>query len=360
MRFQKNFLVLVLVSGLISCSKLKDVSDNAKKATENSGRAADAAQASREEIANGRLMSRSGSASTSRREALKALKEWDSFEMKVTEGSKFVKALEFQTWTGQKYDDPEYLESLRVDGLREFFRATYELNNEREITIDQLSPIQIWGKQKKRTSNVLALAIAMHGIHNYQEHVSSEKSKELDTAISLYELLKRSLREVRKVEIGDLGYDDLKPHQQIVYEYKNVAIAIIQARMNMFLTMNLAKTTDLLTKSVTVGIEKILNVNFKRSKLKFHFLDQHLGEQNKANKYVDGARKVKFFLDEIGEDSTLLYDVRRLYAKIELPNLQDPTNIPYDNSEEEKEFLEYLKGLDNFFDRSSGRFEDKN
>ncbi len=353
MKFSKEFLILVLATGLTSCSKLKDMSDNAEAAKDNSGRAADAAQESREEIANGRLLTRSGGASLARREALEALKKWESFEMKVTEGSKFVKALEFQTWTGQKYDDESYLESLRVDGVREFFRATYELNGGEETTLEDLSPFQLKEKNKAQNLSVLALAVAMHGIHNYQEHVSSKD----DEAISLYELLKRSLREIKKVEEGTIGYDDLKPHQQIVYEYKNVAIAMTKARLNMFMTMSLIKTTNLNDKGL-IGLGALLKTK-KMGKLEAKFLKLHLGQQNAANKYLDAAIKVKVFLEEIGESTELFEDLVKLYGKVELGQSNDFNQPNYDSSEEAKEHAEYLINMNNFFEWTSGSFKPK-
>ena len=341
MRFSNSFLILILASGLSSCG----ISDNAKKAK-------DAAEQSRLEIANGRMMTRSGASSVARREAIKGLKQWDSFEMKVTEGSKFVKALEFQTWSGQLYDDVEYLETLRVDGIREFFRAVYELNDGKPVVAADLSPVRI--TERERANNVLALAIAMHGVHNYQKHITASRKNE-QAAVSLYELLKRSLKAIKQVELGNIAYSELRPHQKVVSDYKNEAVAITQARMNMLLTMALTKTTNMKEKTTGIAADKLLSFLYKTS-FDFNFLERDMGEQKTANRYMDAAYKVKIFLDEIGEDSGLIEDLQFLYSRVAFPADKEFNQPNFDNPEEEQDYLEYLGKMNEFFDWGSGKF----
>lgn len=314
-------VMIVALSGFVSCSKLDEMGENAEAAKDNSGKAAEAAGQSREEIANSRMMQRSGGSSTSRREALKAIQDMKSFEMKVTEASKFVKAFEYQLWTGQKYDTEEYLLALYDDAMREFFRGVIEVNGGEPITKTELNPFRsgLTGKSQKlkdRDMNVYALAVAMHGIHNVQRHVTVPREVKLKTEISIYDLIKKALTKIEKVEKGDMDFSKLEEYEYTVYNYKNEALKLINARANMFLVMNLAKVSSLKDNKIDallLGLSKVKN--YFNSK----FPELNLGEKKRANDYVDAAKKVKVFQESIGLTTELMPKLKTYYRKMRLP-----------------------------------------
>jgi hypothetical protein len=297
-----------------------EMMDNAKSASVNSGKAAKAASDSREEIANSRLMARSGAASASRREALEGIMAMDTISMKITEASKYVKAFEFQLWTGQRYDTQSLKERMYEDAMSELFRSVEELYG-KPISGAELSPFKALSGAKSKNMNVYALAVSMHGIHHVQEVNTTNKA--YSGEVSIYSIIKDSLKSIKNIENGSKAFSTLKEHEVVVYNYKEEALALIQARYNMLLTMNLAKVSEL-KKSTVSGLSLLYFKKTFESKIK----NLNLGEQKEANKYLDAAVKVKRFLSDIGEMVITNDKVAKLYSKMRISN--DDTTILYD------------------------------
>ncbi len=299
-------ILMSLALTLPSC----EMADNAAKASENSGKAAKAASDSREEIANSRLMARSGAASASRREALEGIMAMDSISMKITEASKYVKSFEFQLWTGQRYDTQAYKESMYEDAMSELFRSVEELYG-KPIAGQELSPFKAFSGAKNNNMNVYALAVSMHGVHQVQGVSTTNKAYKGED--SIYDIIKNSLRSIKKVENGTESFSSLKEHEIVVYNYKEEALALIQARYNMLLTMNLAKVSDL-KKSTVSGLSLLY---FKKS-FDSKITNINLGEQKEANKYLDAALKVQDFMQEIGERTIVNDKIAKIYSKMRI------------------------------------------
>ena len=182
-----RLILLVSLTSFTACG-LSEMKDNAKKASDNSRRAAEAAEQSREEIANSRLLGRAGAASEARRQALESLMSAESFEMKTVEASKLLKAFEFQMWTSQKYDTPEYLDVLYKEGLDEFFRTMVEINAGESLEGSELHPFDPTSSQSRYLS-VYAIAASLHKVHTYAEHMVTMGMEELQpiSMIDLFE-----------------------------------------------------------------------------------------------------------------------------------------------------------------------------
>lgn len=313
---------LTLMS-LASCSKLDDTAKNAKMATANSGRAADAAGASREEIANSRMMQRSGNTSASRRESLDAIMKMKTLPMKITNASKYVKAFEFQLWTGQKYDTQEYLDQLHEDAMEEFFRSLYELNGDKSIANSKLSPFKLLGKGKARSNNIYAISLAMHGVHNVQEKVTQDKRKQLADTTSVYGLIQEGLRKAELVEAGKLNMSDLKEYEQTVYDYREDARALIQVRYNAMLTLAIARLSNIKDSK----IKGLANIYLGLPKaFKSRFSELNIGQQYQTNVYLDAAIKVKKYMEEINMSPELIKPLKKLYGKMILEEVTTPND----------------------------------
>lgn len=324
----KRSLTSMLVVGmtlgsLVSCSKLDDTAKNAKMATENSGRAADAASDSREEIANGRMMTRSGSTSESRREALDGIMTNEALAMKITEASKYVKAFEFQLWTGQRYDTVEYLDQLHEDAMEEFFRSLYELNGDKSIAMSKLSPFKLMGKGKKHSLNIYAISLAMHGIHNVQEKVTLSRKNALTGTTSLYGLIQEGLRKAELVEAGKMSLGDLAEYEKTVYDYRDDARALIQVRYNAMLTLSIARLSNIKDSKVK-GLMNIY-LGLPRA-FKSRFSQLNIGQQFQTNVYLDAAIKVKKYMLEIGMQPELIKPIKKLYGKMILEDVDTPSD----------------------------------
>jgi CRISPR/Cas system CSM-associated protein Csm2 small subunit len=341
-----TLMLLSLAFTFASCEMMdnaKTAAENSGKAAKNSGIAAKAAGDSREEIANSRLMARSGAASASRREALEGIIAMDSMSMKITEASKYVKAFEFQLWTGQRYDTQAYKERMYEDAMSELFRSVEELYG-KQIAGAELSPFKALNGAKNKNMNVYALAVSMHGVHQVQTVATTNNSNSSEE--SIYDIIKNSLKSIKDIETGVKEFSTLKEHEVVVYNYKEEALALIQARYNMLLTMNLAKVSEL-KKSAVSG----LSLLYFRKTFESKITNLNLGEQKEANKYLDAAVKVKTFMSEIGEVMITNDKVAKLYSKMRIAN-EDSTMI-YDvttmeqrernaNLEEHKSLLDKL------------------
>lgn len=337
-------VMIMAMSGFVSCSKLDEMGKNAEEAKDNSGSAAKSAGESREEIANSRMLQRSGGSSTSRREALDALMSWKSFDMKVTEASKFVKGLEFQTWTGQKYDTEEYLHALYDDAIKEFFRAVKEVNGDAEIHETMQSPFRIGEELKDRDLNVYAMAVAMHGVHNVQKYVTAPREKREE--VSIYDLIKRGLEASDRAEKGEINNADRPQYQLTVEFYKEQALKLISIRANMLLTMNLVRVSNLKQSKVDA---LILGSNlgiFKKKFFNSKFPELNYAQKVETNKYLDAARKVKVFLNSIGKEVEIIDKLKTYYAKMRLPKESEISTM---STEDTALMSEHKDLLGNFF-----------
>lgn len=336
-----SLLVVGMTLGsLVSCSKMDDAAKNAKKAGTAAGE-------SREEIARGRMMTRSGSASASRREALDSLMKMKTLAMKITEASKYSKAFEFQLWSGQRYDTKEYLDQLHEDAMEEFFRSLYELNGDKSIASSDLSPFKIMGKGKKHSLNIYAISLAAHGVHNVQEKVTVAKNLLPDTT-SVYGLIKEGLRKSELVEAGKMNLGDLADYEKTVYDYRDDAKALIQVRYNAMLTLAIARLSNIKDSKVK-GLANIY-LGLPRS-FNSRFSELNIGQQYQTNIYLDAAIKVKNYMTEIGMQPELIKPIKKLYGKmiLEDANVANDTDIVVAAAVKKQEKDKFIRNLSQMF-----------
>lgn len=334
--------VLFCLAFLVSCeSPLTKMGDTAEKAADNSGKAADAASASREEIAKSRLMARSKSASESRRDALNAMMEMEGFPMKATEAAKFMKALEFQLWTGQKYDDDANLDKMLEEAVKEFFRSTNEINGDRDIHRTEISPFFVMGGASDKAFNVYAFAAALHEQHTFQDNVIAEKQHRPESK-SMLDVLRHGLRAVQRVEDGNAEYGDLKDWQKDLYRYRNEALAIMQARLNIMLTMTLKEVSNIDKKGKISALKQLyIDKNFKS-----HFSKLNTGVRREVNVYLEQAVKTKNFLGTIGVESEIHPKIYNMFKKM---NINKSDDVP--------ELDRHLAYLDTLFPEDNMKFK---
>lgn len=328
----KYFVCILLC---ISCGKLDEMGERTE-------RAAQAATESREEIANGRLLTRSGNTSKSRRDALQSMFKQESFDNKVTEASKFFKAFEFQLLTGQRYDTEALKDRLYDDAINEFFRALSEANGGDSFLYSNPTPFKIPRFRKKYANydlNILALSVSMHGVHNFQDAFAI-KNKVSD--ISVYDILKMSLKSIKEVENGLRSFSSLKKYEESVYNKKNEALGIIATRVNMLLVMGMMKLSDL-KESKIKSFSLILGMK-KKFQSKFESLNK--GEKNKVIVYLDAAKKAKAFLDEYGYNFKYDKSVNTFYTNLVNSNIVEALDSDQDNV---KFRDDYKKNLDILF-----------
>ncbi len=307
-------LVFCLVF-LTSCENpVSNMKETAEQAADNSGRAADAATESREEIANGRLMSRMSGSSESRENHFEKMQESESFDAKALAAGKWMKALEFMHWTGQKYDTQEVLEAMYDEAFTEFFRKLPELINGKSLARNPQSPFYILGGAKDRAYNVYAMAVTLHKKASNLEFTTWKRVEGFEPK-SFYDVMKEGLEKIQRVEDGELAYGELKTWEQTLYTYRDDAIAVLNHRATMLLTMSLVKLTDLKEKNQFTAL---YNLNLSRN-IKSRFPELGLGVQHTVNSYLEGAFKTIRVLKSINETPDLHPKVKTMYKKLVMP-----------------------------------------
>ncbi len=311
----KSILILSFSFTFTSCGSVKDMKKNAEEASKNSGDAAKAAQESREEIANSRMMSRIAAASKSRREALNAMMSAKTFEKKAVESAKYFKSFEFQVWTGQKYDTQEYLEALYSSSIKEFFRDLVEAYDGKMLSVKTPSPFKLL--DRTRHLNALAMASTLHSTSEVQDLVTVKRLEGVESSTSMYDLIKSGLIKHVAVKNGSMNIRDLKDYEHDVSVYAKEAIALLQARANMMLTLTLVKVSPVGEKK-----SKAITLQLPTSK-KFNsgFSSLSPARQDKVlNGYLKAALGVKTFLNSIGVELEIRKDILKIYSKMVLPS----------------------------------------
>ncbi|MEO0336341.1 MAG: hypothetical protein AAF202_08095 [Pseudomonadota bacterium] len=337
-----NFRSLVgicLFLSLTGCGGLKDMQDNAKAASDNSGKAADAAEESREEIANARILGRAGEASQARREAVASLMSAQSFEHKATEASKYVKAFEYQMFTGQRYDTESTYEIMLKDTMEEFFRSLVELNGDQSIVEYDFSPFSPFADTRSQELNVYAVAAALHKVHHYRESVGKEPPA------SLFDVLSTALSEISKVEAGQMSVDDLKSHQVVVYRNYEEAIALMQARMNMIMIVALGKFSDRLDKTSTlIGAKIGLS---QEASYEVGFMDLNRAQKDYILLVLDYASETAEVLNGQGYEPEFLGELTAHYNTLTFHSISEDSegfqSLSIDDQQLGKEFVAGVK-----------------
>lgn len=308
-------LLLSLGATLPSCSKLDKMDKNATAAAENSGKAAKAASESREEIAYSRLMGRSGAASASRREAFEAILSLTEYEAIQIEASKYMKAFEYQLWTAQKYDTAAYRENMKVDSLKELFGSTSEVFN-KNISKVKLDPFALNSKKQQRSLRIYALGAQLDGVHRVQEVVNGADENKDST---MYSVLTKAVKRISDVNKGILKQENLLDHEKVVQYYYEDAIALLEARYNIFLVTTLTKISDL-KKSKVEALKLML---IKRS-FESKFMSLNIGQQNVVNeKFLEKSIDTKNFLESIGIEVKTHKKIAKIYKKMKLEEAQN-------------------------------------
>jgi hypothetical protein len=357
---KKLLSYLVLLTMLFSsCSKLEGMSKNATKASENSGKAAKAASESREEIANGRIMSRAGAARTARRDSLENMKKLKTVEGKVVEAATYYKAFEYQLWTGQRYDTDEYLESLMEDAMNELYRNLSELNKGKSILDTNPTAFRILPWRLKRDSNLLAMALGLHKLHGLQMTVNPQllndysiNSAFKDDGMSPLDLIKDAMIKINEYENGFLSYGEFKPHEVVVYENLEEFRGLLNTRYNMILTLAIAELTDVDENSFSAIASLILPTSWK--KLKSEYMDINDAKKRKANKYLDEAFKLKDFMQSVGLAPYMYNDIQKIFKKMVHPSRADEDMLIL-SVDDQRNINDYYGALENLFEISGNR-----
>lgn len=299
---------------LVGCENpVNSMKDTAEEAADNSGLAADAASESREEIATGRIITRMSASSESRDRNFNQMLQSHSFEAKVLSAGKWMKALEYQHWTGQRYDDETILKAMYDEAISEFFYRLTELNGGESIAKNQIDAFGVL-TGSRMNPNIAAMAVALHKKASTNEFTNMQRIDGHEPK-SFYDILIIGLQEIQKVEDGDNAFGDLDTWQQNLYSWRAEAITIMNYRFNQFLLMGASKSLALREKSA----EEIGGMLQSTEAVITGFPELGLGVQHKVNDFLKASLQVKMHLMSIKQQVSSDPLLKGLYMRMTMP-----------------------------------------
>jgi len=157
--------------------------------------------------------------------------------------------------------------------------------------------------------------------------------------LTMFNIISDALKKIEKVKKRTLSYEDLTKHEQVVYEYRNQAIKLLQARVSMLMTMTIVKISPLKD-----SLYKGFKMTYLNSSFKSRYSSLGLALQKKLNKYVKNAVKASKLLKEIGESGSIHPKVAKLFKNMTYSTVKSSSRGLHPNvGQNQKEFLGYLK-----------------
>jgi len=358
----KTFLAQLLICSVIlsSCSKLDDMGKNASKASENSGKAATAASESRDEIAHGRIITRAGGAKDARGKAFDRMRSRYTLQGKVVEAATYMKAFEYQLWTGQRYDEDTYLVSLLEDAVNELYRNISELNEGKSIDDTNPTSFRVSAKNKDRDMNIVAMSLALHKVHGLQitvEPIELEEGFSLlsgddNQGLSTLEFIKNTLVKINQYE--DLRAQNIlidtksyfTSYEFAIYSKKSLFEALLNTRVNALLTLAVAELSNI-DESKIEALSALFMPDFMDS-VNNEFLTLNDAQKLDAIKYLNEAYKLKSFLDNNKLDGSIYKDIQKIFRKMRHPKNNEETLLQM-NIMDKKMVDDYYRELNNLF-----------
>ena len=344
----KSLLVLMLLSSLVSCSKIKELEDRTENMEttmedmeKTTGEMKDTTEEMNETMDNmNQNMSdmyyqvRQKESSDTRDKELRNLRdEYTDMGAKLTAAKKFFYAFEYQLWTGNGDDTEEFRHTLIEDALEEFYRFMADFHD----GFSRTSPIDI-NKANVKTKAFYALATTMH--FNNDKQITRAKKIDGMTLISIYDVIKNALE---KYTAGT----ELNSYEQVVVRGGNYYITedLLNARMNFITVLGIK---DIVSKDKMGTMDKVHGFLFKyiSKKLGRLSLDSNYEVQNRytqadATEKLDGALKTRKIIIE--NDLRLKMDksIKSIIKNLKHPARQDDGT----QNEEDTEVYDMLDEL---------------
>lgn len=255
------------------------------------------------------------------------------FGARLAAASILFKSFEFQLWTGEGKDSEHYKELLFDSAAREFTQHMSDIYS--QIDLKKMSPTKDSAKNRMEQS-FYALAATMHMNHDFQEITKSSTNK-----TSFFDLIKASLR---KEILGN----NAKAHEKLLVSNinKEIMIELIKARVDMLSALALKNLTD--KRDMTLG-QKIKGALFKITGGSLGSIDipEVFTKSNTATKdqtieFLDGAKKARAFLQEIGVEKNLEKTLKSAFKKIDLDEDEDDS---VEETKADTRKREQIKGL---------------
>lgn len=271
-------------------------------------------------------------ADTRNKEMANLTDKYTDMGAKLTAGKKYFYSFEYQLWTGRGVDNEEYRNELIEEAMEEFYRMLNDLYSDYEA----VSPVDI-DSANIRTKAFYALATTMHFNNLHQVHNVKKYNKNNAVQVeelSIYEILKSALAKYNNTETTL----ELTPAEVVAVRGFNIKIteALLNARMNFITALGVK---DVVTKDHMSYGDMGRGLLYQMSRGRFGSLNldskfevQNVYTQADVRKKLDGALKTKKIIVESNF-------IARLDGKISsiIKNLHRPETSEDDGSQNQEE-----------------------
>lgn len=342
---KRAIITLISLSALVSCSKVKKMENLTEDMSNTTQKMSHTTNQMNATTNNMYPQIRTKESHDTRNKMMQiVLSDNQSLGDKIAAASAFYQSFEYQLWTNNgTYDTKEVREKLFYDAVNEYFMKLASIwdhiygqsNLAILLNLDpnEMSPIETDAKEYNYEMAFYALSLVMHMNNHHQKHLV--KTIGGFEEVSFYDLLKNAL-------IKEHEGRELKDYEHIVNAGQNrdIAIGLLQARMNMMLALAVKNSTGEL-KELTLA-QKLKAFSFKLSngafgtfQMKSTFNSGNESTKRDVLEKLDGFAKTKSLLESINEPLNL---------DPVLKNIIDNLSIEDDLSNKaNQEFISYIE-----------------
>lgn len=253
---------------------------------------------------------RSKESRDTRLKEITAMEASDTFYNKTLSAAAYFKAFEYQLYThNPKLENARYFKELRFAAIKEFMRqANHYLD---KTPADEMSPTS----KDESAQNFMALAVAMHEVHDYQLKMVHEKGVE---KLDMFKLIQRGLALRDAYNDYDINLSEDDP-RLLVLQNHDTAKALLQARVDMLSAMIVSRVSDINRdySNVFLGIPDLMN---KLKKLYRRWDSNFAGlERAKRDETLAWAREAtrsQAIMNRLGEDYEMNKTLRKVFSNM--------------------------------------------
>lgn len=192
-------------------------------------------------------LSKHGASVEGRNNRLKNILEDATLENKVTHAAIYFKSFEYQFWQGSGQDASlKKRQHLIDEAAAEFFRAIAEFNNGSPLVNPFATPgVPLISDYGNREAIFNAFALTLHELDRKQEEML-RKYPEIKP-VSMLSIIKDALTAEKDINSGKIPVEEISEATHMVLTNKDVALKLLQARLNFALSVFICSVSKLKT-----------------------------------------------------------------------------------------------------------------
>lgn len=318
--------VLIIATG---CGKLEEMGKNTETANLNSTRIKELNEAVIP-------VSLQGATSATRRDTFDKIVQAEDLPAKITNAAMYFNGMEFQTWLGHKLD-PRSRDGLITQGLRELFLRVSGIAPAVRDMERSLSPSS--GGNERQV--LFAVAATLH-------YVNVQQTMLTGTEDSIYDFIKEAILLNASLRCTSCGTFRVKAYHLEVLKNFNLAVYLLQLRLNLAVSASLNKVSDISKFSRLSNAGRAYGHEIPLLGRFFEWTpDTHLRttyELAEAIDQLEGALEVEQFLITAGITPRMDGRLRQLVEGMKRPGDLDPDRA---ETEFQRDLIAYHNELKN-------------